>query len=365
MISRLRSLLSQDRGSALALIAIFLLGILGMLALAVDLGMLYEARGQAQRTADAAALAAAAALVDYGNSPGVETRAFEYATAYVESNPVRSELASVDPADVVVNLDLWRVTVTVRRTADRGNPVPTVFGRIVGRESVDVSAVATAEAAEASGVNCLLPLALPDRWEDVDGNGVFNVEGDDYYKPWPEAGATGYGDDDIGTPVVIKPFKESGQLNPSWYYPWRPEGGAGGADYRENVRACVDSRQAYYFGDVVDTEPGAMVGPTMQGFGDVIAEDPDAYWDEDERCVRRNGRCAHYSPRIRPMPLFDPRESPDPGAKPFTFTNFVSVFIDRIQANEVHAYLLGLAGVVPGTGTGGGGAPVRYVRLIR
>ena len=356
----------EDRGSVLAFTALAVAGVLGMLALAVDLGMLFEARNAAQRAADASALAGAAALVDLGNDPGVEDRVLEYALPFVQSNPVRGEAASVEPGDVVVDLDQWHVTVTVHRTADRGNAVPTVFGRLVGFDEVDVSAVATAEAAEAGGVSCLLPVAIPDRWHDANGDGLFDTDDGDYYLPWPDPGATGYSDDDIGTDIVIKPFKKSGRMNPSWYYPWRPPGQQGAADYRENIRGCVDPTIVYGFGQTVDTEPGAMVGPTFQGFQYLIDQDPGARWDDGLGCVTRGDGCVGSSPRIRPAPMFDPRLAPDPGRKPFTFTNFASVFVSHIQANEVHGVFLGLSGVGPADPGGASSGPaVRFTRLIR
>jgi hypothetical protein len=343
------------------------LGILGMLALAIDLGMLYEARGQAQRTADAAALAGAAALVDYGNDPGVEDRVYEYAEPYVEDNPVRGVVASMEPGDVDVDLEEWRVTVTVHRTAERDNPVSTLFGRVIGKETVDVAAVATAEAAEAGGAKCLLPLAIPDRWFDANDDGLYDEEDGDYYIPWPEDDATGYGNEDIGEEIVIKPFKESGRMNESWYYPFRPEGDQGGADYRDNIVDCVDEDYVYEFGDEVDTEPGAMIGPTKQGFQDLIDQDPDARWDDVDECVTRGDGCIFDSPRIRAAPMFDPREAPDPGSKPLTFTNFANIFVDRIQGNEVYGRFLGLSGVPGGGDTSGDddGPAVRFVRLIQ
>lgn len=363
-LGRLRA---EERGSALAFAAVAFLGILGMLALAIDLGMLYETRGQAQRTADAAALAGAGALVDFGNDPGVEDQAFEYAEEYVDENPVRGELASLEPGDVDVDLDEWRVTVTVHRTVERENPVSTLFGRIIGKGTVDVRAIATAEAAEAGGVKCLLPLAIPDRWFDANGDGLYDEDDGDFYIPWPEENFTGYHSGDIGEEIVIKPFKENQRMNASWYYPYRPEGDQGGADYRDNIRECVDEDQVYEFGDEVDTEPGAMIGPTKQGFEDLIDQDPNAHWDSGNQCVTRGDGCIFDSPRIRPAPMFDPREAPDPGSKPMTFRNFGNFFVDRIQGNEVYGRFLGLAGV-PGGGSSSDddeGSAVRFVRLIQ
>lgn len=350
----------------LAFTALAVSGLMAMLALAVDLGLLYDARGQAQRTADAAALAGAAALVDLGNDPGVEERVYEYAQPYVERNPVRGEVASMERGDVTVDLEDWQVTVTVHRTAERGNPVETLFGDIVGFDAVDVTATATAEAAEAGGVNCLLPLAIPDRWHDDNDDGLYDEDDGDYYIPWPEDGWTGYSTDDIGNDIVIKPFQESGRMNESWWYPWRPEGQQGADDYRENIEECVDPSRIYEYGESVDTEPGAMVGPTKQGFRNLIDQDPDAYWDSGLGCVSRGDGCVDSSPRIRPAPMFDPRETPDPGSKPLTFTNFASIFVSHLQGNEVHAVFMGFSGVSQADPSGSATGPaVRFTRLIQ
>lgn len=364
-VYRLRT---EERGSALAFVALTFVSLAALLAVAVDLGMLAEARGQAQRTADASALAGAAALIDYGNDPGVEPQVYAYAQAYVANNPVRGVLASVQPSDVVVDLANWRVTVTVHRTVDRGNPVPTLFGSIIGVDEVDVDAIATAEAVEAGSVKCLLPLALPDRWYDANADGAYNPDDGDFYIPWSEGTAdtaTGYSDADIGAQIVIKPFHTSGQMNPSWYFPWRPPGQQGGDDYRNNIAGCVDPTLSYDFGDTVDTEPGAMLGPTKQGFQDLIDQDPTAFWDSGLECVSRGSGCVWDSPRTRPMPMFDPREAPDPGAKPFTFTNFAGIFVESIVGNEIYARFMGIGGISPGEVGGATGPAVRVVRLIQ
>jgi Flp pilus assembly protein TadG len=50
---------SKERGVTMALVAITMVAIISMAALAIDIGTLYEAKAEAQRTADAAALTAA------------------------------------------------------------------------------------------------------------------------------------------------------------------------------------------------------------------------------------------------------------------------------------------------------------------
>ena len=54
-------------------------------------------------------------------------------------------------------------------------------------------------------------------------------------------------------------------------------------------------------------ENGNMVGPTKQGMQDLIDLDPNASWDTSCKCVvgsdpKYNGN----SPRIRPIPVYDP-----------------------------------------------------------
>jgi uncharacterized membrane protein len=49
----------NERGITIVLVAISLLSLLGMAALAIDVSTLYMAHGEAQRAADAAALAGA------------------------------------------------------------------------------------------------------------------------------------------------------------------------------------------------------------------------------------------------------------------------------------------------------------------
>src|SRR5271166_6412312 len=50
---------SSERGVTIALVAVSMVAMIGMAALSIDIGTLYQAKAEAQRTADTAALAAA------------------------------------------------------------------------------------------------------------------------------------------------------------------------------------------------------------------------------------------------------------------------------------------------------------------
>jgi hypothetical protein len=341
-----------------------MLALTSVVALAIDVGLLTTARAEAQRAADAAALAGAGAFV---GSPGNEDLARALATKFAAQNHVRWQPVTVLDDDIIVDTDALTVTVYVYRTRERGDAIPTFFARVFGINEVNIAAMATAEAAAAGGINCLLPVAIPDRWYEAGGPGNdpadYNPEDGDIYLPWVEPGSdpavfnegfTGYAEKDLGAPIAIKSNTPNGGLNPSWYYPWRPPGQSGADDFRTNVSTCVDPSISFYVGIEVETEPGNMSGPTMQGFKELIDEDPTARWNDGLKCVVSDGHQAstfatdcYESPRVRAVPLFDPTKAPDMGAKPFEFTNFAGIFIEKIEGKTVYGRWLGYRGIKP------------------
>lgn len=360
----LRRSVREERGAALVVVATGMLALTSAVALAIDVGLLTTARLEAQRAADAAALAGAGAFV---GSPGNEDLARALAVQFAAQNKVRGSGVVLEEDDIEVNTEDLTVTVTVYRIADRGTAVPTLFARVLGINQVDVAATATAEAAPAGGVTCLLPVAVPDRWHEAGGEDNdpkdYNEEMGDYYIPWIEPNSdpvvfntsfTGYSEVDVGHEIALKSNESGGDMNSSWYYPWRPPTQMGAEDFRYNIQHCIDPSIAFYVGIQVDTEPGNMAGPTMQGFRELIAMDPAASWNAAQDCVVSAGlefstdaTSCRASPRVRAVPLFDPREEPELGAKPFTFTNFAGIFIERIEGKTVYARWLGYTGVQP------------------
>lgn len=108
--------LRDDRGSVMVVVALAMTAILSMVALAVDVGMLFTARGEAQRVADAAALAGAGSFLQDWNGPNADDAARDIAIEYGALNTVRDEGVVILPEDVEVDMATHRVTVTVRRT---------------------------------------------------------------------------------------------------------------------------------------------------------------------------------------------------------------------------------------------------------
>lgn len=150
------------RGTVIPLVAASLTVLLGFAALAIDVGRVYDARAELQRTADASAMAAAAELGSSGEGDPL-ARAKVAATDYAARNEVMNEPLLLDPAADIVfgSASVSPVTgkfvftaggpfpnavrVTARRaTGSPSGAVPVLFANILGIESTNVAAAATA-----------------------------------------------------------------------------------------------------------------------------------------------------------------------------------------------------------------------------
>lgn len=153
---------ARRRGVIAVKVAILIIVLLGFTALAVDMGAIYDAKAELQRTADAAVLAAAAALAAPNEAEPTQLaigRACEYAAANtVWGDPMQLEPATdvtfgratfdeatgtyvFTPTDSVPNA----VRVRARKTADSPNGAfGLYFAKVLGKGEIDLSATATA-----------------------------------------------------------------------------------------------------------------------------------------------------------------------------------------------------------------------------
>lgn len=180
----------KQRGVTIALVALAMVSIISMAALSIDIGTFYEAKAEAQRAADAAALTAARVISlsgitgdplnsssswqpTCGGSSSAATIAAT-AVAQVQQNFVGRTVGTVSvkygaasPTTDCSSLAATSfgvnpiVTVTVQRTN-----LPIFFGRIfslVGStySGASVSATATAEAFNPSGSSAYAPATVP------------------------------------------------------------------------------------------------------------------------------------------------------------------------------------------------------------
>ena len=355
------ALLRNQRGSVLVLTVFAIVGLVGVAALAVDLGMLFTARSEAQRAAEAGAHAGAGVLL---NAPFDVPGARAQARTFAERNFVRGAGVELEDADIEVNLAEQLVRVRVNRIGARGNPVATFFARVFGVNTVDVGAVAAAQSWPGGGVSCMLPFAMPDRWSEGPAPQMippttadrFGNDPDDFFTPWDPGGGdgqffTGYGPADRGTEIRIYAASPNEAPLPSWWYAMAVPGGTGANWMRNWIQGCPNPSLAVELGQTVSVEPGAMVGPVRQGFQNLIAQDSPARWEPGANggrgCVTSGDGVCRGSPRIKPILMFDPNFYPPSGRRDVPITNFAGVFVDRVM-----------------TGGGGFSVIVRFIEYV-
>jgi Flp pilus assembly protein TadG len=195
----------SERGVTIALVAIAMVSMIAMAGLSIDVGTLYQASAEAQRVADAAALAAAQTISASGitgaGTPGNDTASWqqicgggtsiatETAVAVAQQNVVGG--IPVPSGSITVNYSVGNPAGAAQAdcsTLGAGfgvNPVvtvkvtqsglPTYFSRIWGRTGSTVGATASAEVFNPSGSNayasggevvpvqprCVKPMMIP------------------------------------------------------------------------------------------------------------------------------------------------------------------------------------------------------------
>lgn len=394
-----RTATTSERGVILLHVAIGLMVLIGMSAFVVDYGVMWVGRHQAQNAADAGALAGAVAMAfDTGGWTDRTTTgpARLAARQMAVTNFVAGQAPDVNittdvfftdqPADRCApdpNGNTPCIRVDVYRNQLRGNPLPVFFGLAVGLTDQGVRATATARVAVANASDCLKPWAIPDKWLDrFDVTPVVDADTwtlddeyetqacqgssctplnppDIYTRPSVNNPGTGFTvQADRGRRLPLKSGSPSSAIAPGVFYPVRIpryDGiSTGGDDYRENIATC--NGIPIEMGDTIQTENGNMIGPTRQGVLDLIAQDPDAYWDSSTNtvqgsCAQSATPCAANSPRIVAIPVFDTDQyyaGKLSGLTTLTVVNILGFFIEDMQGNDVIGYLT----VAPGLAIG-------------
>ncbi len=413
-----RRIRRDERGSAIVLVAVAGFALVAIAALAIDIGMLFNSRSEAQRTADAAALAGASAYMPNANgTPVTDTiatakfRAKKLAADnMIRTTPVDTTLVassalvdSTQEALIEVIPDSQKVRVTVHRSA-----IGLWFARVFGVNTWGVSAVAEARVIEAGVAKCMKPFVVPDMWAegttDTDANRVQNGSEQwtfdptqDYYQPYnvdtvrigtntpagyvfpdPNDG-TGYGSNwrdgtgttgDVGRQIDFKyqnPNDKNFVLTPGVFMPWDlpdADGNSvpGGNWYRQNISTC--NTNPVSLGKPYPIETGNMVGPTFQGVSDLIDQDPGATWDPQGDTVMGSSFPWKDSPRVVKMALAPPDQLGQPGKQDVTFNNFALFFIEAMD-NRHNTVTGRYIGPVAGDEGTTGGSLVYSLRLIK
>jgi len=268
---------SVERGVSVVIVAAGLTAFMGFLAIVLDLGMLYAARSDAQKAADAASLAGAKYFLDQGSLPTTLTQTMRdeskaYAKAIGTQNSIRG--GTIQPSEIIINNSdiqlvstnppVFEVTSRVQRTG-----LSTYFATIFGVNAVDVSATAVARASKSSGSS-----GAPT---------PFNV-GAQCLKPWilQDVSPDGdpYGEEDLGTMVFlhddqsVNGSSKWGIIAPCPTYTPPPtvpcDGGNSSTVYYDNIVQCNPNTYYCNAGVQINDVPGNKVGKTQDGVRDLI-----------------------------------------------------------------------------------------------
>jgi hypothetical protein len=349
-----------------------MVALLGFAALAVDAGMLYTADIEAQRGADAIALAGASSFL--ANAPSnwvadAKSRAREYAALNTVRN-VAIDTVTIDEAQyswessevrVDVILDSMKVRATVRRQG-----IGLWFAAILGDDFAAVAATATAQAAQAGAAACMVPFAIPVppgaqmtlgqemMLKSADSSVIaeadpffapFSLPADENVMPYCPR-ATGLQDQAWGrtnncTSCSTQNGRFPGESFGGWHQAtpvnaWmngveNPEGSFyPGNGYAENI--CGDNCSPVDAGSEQTIITGDMDGPTAWGVNARLAQDADAWWNpSDDRIWRGNAPLEDYnsSPRVVKVPTFDPADITHASDRNFNINGFAFYFLER------------------------------------
>ncbi len=408
-----RAMPRDERGAVLVLVAVCMVAVLAAASLAVDLGMAMTARGEAQRVADAAALAGASAFIDEPSPLLAVDPAKLRAKSFAAKNVVRNvgvdttTLSSTTLVDETEDMTV-EVIPTERkvRVWVRQRGVGTWFARVLGIRSLGIEAMAAAEVTEGGTAECLLPFWGVDMWDDHDNDTDWDNlpdEGelweydpviDEYSQATPSRTGTGYGSDlrkdylyDVGRPIVIKagsvgntktdnPGGFETMVAPGNFLLWRlpdpdkncQEEGSGGSFLLENMLDCNECDIRVVEGVYsAEPEPGQTWGKVREGMDSLIARDPYVEWSAEKGEVidSRNGQSVTQSPRIVAVALAAPDQPAllSGASQDIQFNNFAKVFLENYENADkvIYARFIGFTYGGEGDPTG---SLIKYLRLV-
>ena len=389
---RLRRLVKEEDGFSLVFVGLGFMAFLGASMLAIDVGMLMTSRAQAQNSADAGALAGATALAYDNWDDRTETGPAAVNTlGGARANSVMGGTVTVGFPDIEFPLDPAgepnRVKVTVHRTVD------TLIAKYFGISTAQINATATAEAAAANAMTCVKPFTIPDKWiekrpttkpwtsgdefaryvQNGSNKGQLMSPADVYVPQYdangnPNADYAGYNQEsNRGVQLVLRASTGT-NINPSFYFSLAMTGDTGGADYDWNIANC--NHTIYHWGDPLVQEPGNKVGPTIQGITALIAKDPGAYWDVATNSVKNSAYPERKSPRIFPIPLYDPdyRDAGQANGRVASLVtaNWIGYFVERIEgSSDIYGRIIPISGIRDKTYTKGTASMPKAIRLVQ
>lgn len=334
----------DQRGIIVIWFAFFLFVSLFFVALGVDGAKLAATRIQLQNAADAAALAGASAIDTLAGDGGTLLPALAIERAQETGRLNRAMIDSEQPVDVLASDVTFpaanQCQVVTRRQTDLGTGMATVFARLVGRPTLDLTASATAVAEPADQVcDQLMPIGVI-----TGSSGSFTPGCADVYDLVLAGSAS------VPSYRLLQlPACDEGAC--AGQSPLNP--GTIGCQVEFGYGCCVDVDQS------VDLTPV----PEFAVFQDALQERWDADADQSESICyqdyRGTGQRVLYVPRI---------EHPGSGGTSATVLGFTALFLrERPDAVPPRLEAEFLYQVVAGShlASGGDGTTLYALKLLR
>ena len=375
----------NEHGSATVMVSMAMAALMGLTALAVDLGRAYVKRAGLQTAADAGALAGANSLLAEG-SDLAKLRLI--VTNYATRNLTEADMPAkaLTDADIVFLRDGVpdeeepnQVEVTITLSGERGNAFALYFGKAVGKPTMNLQVKARAGLVGICSSKCTKPFVVPTKftWDDQAApatkyynNGTFDV---DSVQELATVEVLGYTQDDVGTRIIIKPGDPSLAIAPGQYNlvdlpPLNKDTPiTGAAMVKENIEGCTGSNSWFPVapGDELLIEPGNSAGPVKAGANTLINLDPYAHWDTSTNSVEGSTEADPLdSPRVVIISFYDPRYPPTGGRNSIFVYELGAFFIESVDsAGNVTARFMNTVAVDPEP-SDGSGCLLRISRIL-
>ncbi|MCG9480155.1 MAG: hypothetical protein K9H14_08145 [Actinomycetia bacterium] len=288
-----------ESGQVAVIVALLIVSLVGMTALVIDVGSLYEVRRNLQTVADAAALAGAQEL------PHSVTEAKQKAIEYANNNLKYSDTEITED-----NIEIFSTEVpndSIRVTPEDKNP-QLFFSGILGINTAEVAATATATVYNPLSMNHLVPWSIPqDKYGEV-------IPGQSYSLKVPAQ------------------EQEDGNFQAMCFQNDNIAAKSGANLYEYNiVHGCTED---IIIGHQYPTEPGNMVGPTESGVEDLIGGNTQSFSEVTSTITGDDGK-TYYSgtdttcPRIVLVPIID--SLPNGKSDPVTIMGFAIFYVEDIS----------------------------------
>jgi Flp pilus assembly protein TadG len=359
----------SDDGAILIQVASALLVFSLLSAYVIDYGVQLVGRHHIQNAVDSAALAGATALAfdsytDRGDGGIVKTTVQSVAEAnLVWSNPAVVSNANITfpacPDSFDAGPSATPIFACVRVEATQA--LPTYVAQMMGMDSMNVAAAATAQARDANATDCLKPLAIPDRWVErypvnpgmwapsstfdkwnpAIPTELLTPQPDSYTPPTSLSSGSGMKITvEFGASVVLTQGVAESPV--TTIQPWRylsvqiPDSVQGANNVRANLEGCAASSVA--INDRLNLVP-ATAAEIADGLQTLIDRDPGATWNAAGQrivnsCADTWPRCASMSPRLIALPVYDLHDLADAsrgGATSIKVRNFVGFFVETVD----------------------------------